>query len=211
MEFLLALILLALVVIIVILLRRNRRKPAAAAPERPVDPLADTNLAGDVRTLRPGDMVDYLGQLYFVRGSVRLTQGGFTWSEHFLDDARGTKRWLSVEEDPDLEVVMWVEHDVDAAPAEKSVTVDGVPYRRDEHGTATFRSEGTTGLGESGTVEYVDYEGPDGKYLSFERFGGGEWESGVGEQVLISVLTIYPSGAGRSRPDGPAGPAGSAQ
>jgi hypothetical protein len=204
-KLLLVLILLALIVLIVLVWRRRPRP--AAAPQRPADPLADVDLAGDVRTLRPGDMVDYLGQLSFVRGSLRLTQGGFSWAEHFLDDGRGAKRWLSVEEDPDLEVVLWVEHPVDAVPAEKSVTVDGVTYRREEHGTATFRSEGTTGLSESGTVEYVDYAGPDRKYLSFERFGG-EWESGLGEQVLISALTVYPAGAGRPGSDGPAGAAG---
>ena len=51
--------------------------------------------------------------------------------------------------------------------------MEGVEYRRDEHGTADYTSEGTTGLGVQGRVEYVDYEGPRGKYLSFEQYGGG--------------------------------------
>jgi len=201
-EILLLLILVALVVIAVVLVRLLRSRAQAgstpATAPAPVDPLADTNLAGDVRTLRPGDMVDYLGTLYFVRGSLRLSQGGYQWSEHFLDDARGAKRWLSVEEDPDLEVVMWIGRDVELAPTERAVTVDGVEYRREEHGTATFRSEGNTGLGQTGSMEYVDYEGPDRTYVSFERFGGGEWEVGAGEQVLQTALTVYPSGPGRS-------------
>jgi hypothetical protein len=201
-EFLLLLILACLVVIIIVLVRVLRSRSAAgprpATAAAPVDPLADTNLAGDVRTLRPGDMVEYLGTLYFVRGSLRLTQGGYAWSEHFLDDARSMKRWLSVEEDPHLEVVMWLARDIELTPTERVLTVDGVEYRREEHGTATFRSEGTTGLGQTGTMEYVDYEGPDNTYLSFERYGGGEWEAGGGEQVLMTALTVYPSGPGRS-------------
>jgi len=201
-EFLLLLILVALVVIVIVLVRLLRSRSAAgptpATAAARVDPLAEENLAGDVRTLRPGDMVDYLGTLYFVRGSLRLTQGGYVWSEHFLDDARGLKRWLSVEEDPDLEVVMWVARDLELAPTERLLTVDGVEYRREEHGTATFRSEGTTGLGQTGTMEYVDYEGPGDTCLSFERYGGGEWEVGAGEEVLQTALTVYPSGPSRS-------------
>jgi hypothetical protein len=140
-------------------------------------------------------MVEYLGVRYFVRGSVRLREGGFTWSEHLLDadTIEGTKVWISVEEDPDLEVVWWTEHDIgDLVPDKKTITVDGVEYRRDEHGTADYRTEGTTGVGDGGRVEYVDYEGPGGRYLSFERYGGGAWECGTGERVPTGTLTIYP-------------------
>lgn len=140
-------------------------------------------------------MVEYLGVRYFVRGSLRLREGGFTWSEHLLDadTIEGTKVWLSVEEDPDLEVVWWTEHDIgDLTPDRRTLTVDGVEYRRDEHGTADYASEGTTGVGVRGRVEYVDYEGPRGRYLSFEQYGGSTWEAGLGELVPNGSLTIYP-------------------
>jgi hypothetical protein len=140
-------------------------------------------------------MVEYLGTRYFVRGSVRLREGGYTWSEHLLDadTIEGTKVWVSVEEDPDLEVVWWTERDVgDLRPDRATLTFEGVEYRREEHGTAEYRTEGTTGLGDTGRVEYVDYEGPGGRYLSFERFGGGAWEAGTGERVPTGTMTIYP-------------------
>jgi hypothetical protein len=100
---------------------------------------------------------------------------------------------VSVEEDPDLEVVLWTEVvNESLRPSEKTVIYDGVDYRRVEHGTATFQSEGTTGLGATGSVEYVDLDGPGGRYLGFERFDGGAWEVGVGERVPNGALTIYP-------------------
>lgn len=194
---LLALILVALIVLIAVIVLRGRSKPSpSAAPPAPRDPFAAEDQAGgDPRTLKAGDMVEYLGTRYFVRGSLRLREGGFTWSEHLLDadTAEGTKVWISVEEDPDLEVVWWTGYDIgDLRPGERTLTVEGVEYRRDEHGTADYTSEGTTGVGVQGRVEYVDYEGPRGRYLSFEQYGGGTWEAGLGDRVPDGALTIYP-------------------
>ncbi|MGH3239857.1 MAG: DUF4178 domain-containing protein, partial [Spirillospora sp.] len=171
--------------------------PAPAAPRDPFAP--EDQVAGDPRTLKAGDMVEYLGTRYFVRGSLRLKEGGYTWSEHLLDadTIEGTKVWVSVEEDPDLEVVWWTEHELgDLSPGERTLVVDGVEYRREEHGTADYTSEGTTGVGVQGRVEYVDYEGPRGKYLSFEQYGGGQWEAGLGERVPTGSMTIYPGSGG---------------
>jgi hypothetical protein len=90
-------------------------------------------------------------------------EGGYAWSEHFLDDGRGRRTWLSVEEDPDLEVVLWRElPDSGLVPSERELVVDDTTYRQVEHGQARYTGEGTTGLGDAGTsgaVEYVDYDG----------------------------------------------------
>lgn len=206
MEFLLLLILAALVVIAVLLWQQSRRRAAApagtAAPTVREDPFAEKDsVAGDPRSLKTGDMVDYLGTRFFVRGTAQLREGGYRWSEHFLDDmstdaagSGSTKRWLSVEEDPDLQVVLWTDvPDSPLRPTDATVTVDGVTYTRVEHGTADYRADGTTGLGQTGKVEYVDYEAPGGRHLSFERYGDGRWSVGVGEQVPQGTLTIYPA------------------
>ncbi|MGH3391393.1 MAG: DUF4178 domain-containing protein [Actinomadura sp.] len=199
-ELLLVLILIALVVLIVIVVRgRSRRAPnTTPVPQDPFGAAAD--VAGDPRALKAGDMVEYLGTRYFVRGSLRLREDGFTWDEHLLEadtaesgTADATKVWISVEEDPDLEVVWWTERDLGGlTPDQPTIAFDGVEYRLDERGGADYRSEGSTGLGEGGRVEYADYEASGGRYLSFERFGGGSWEAGTGERVPRGALTIYP-------------------
>jgi hypothetical protein len=163
-----------------------------------VDPLAGHEGVTDVRTLRAGDMVDYRGTLFFVRGSLRLREGGYSWSEHFLDDSRGQRCWISVEEDPDLEVLFWQPTEAVPEPGGDSLEVDGVRYRREEHGTARYTSEGTTTVAAAGSVEYVDYRGEGARALSFERFDSGPWEAGLGEAVVLSALRVYPAGSTRS-------------
>lgn len=188
----------ALVVFLVLRGRANSKPAAPQEPAKPQDPLADHQGVTDIRTVRAGDMIDYGDQLYFVRGSLRLTEGGYSWSEHFLDDTRGDRVWVSVEEDPDLEVMFWRETDLVDAPGGKTMEVGGVTYTKDEDGTARYTSEGTTTVAEKGSVEYVDYEGPDGKALSFERFDGGKWEAGLGESVALPALNVYPAGSDRT-------------
>lgn len=201
MDLLLGLVLLALLaliaVVVVLAVRRSRAARPAAGAAAPVDPLADHQGVTDVRTLRAGDMVDYRGILYFVRGSLRLSEGGSTWSEHFLDDSQGSRCWISVEEDPDLEVLLWEPTDAVAEPGDDDLEVAGTRYRLDERGRASYTSEGTTTVGPNGTVEYVDYAGPGDQALSFERFDDGKWEAGLGETVALTALRVYPAGSTR--------------
>lgn len=194
---LVVIVLLAVIAVLVVRSRAGRGRQAVPS-EAPRDPLSDHQGVTDVRTVRAGDMIDYRGQLYFVRGSLRLTEGGYSWSEHFLDDARGDRCWISVEEDPDLEVVLWRPTDAVTQPSKGTIEVAGVRYKSKEDGTARYRSEGTTTLAEQGSVEYVDYAADGGRALSFERFDGGKWEAGLGEAVLLSALRVYPAGSDRA-------------
>jgi hypothetical protein len=180
-------------------LARARRRAQPPPTRTPADPFraADADqdaLRGDPRILAPGDLVEVRGQTYTVRGSLTLTEGGWSWSEHLLDDAGGDKIWMSVEEDPDLEVVLWREvRAVTVKPGAKTVDLDGRRYVSDESGRATFAGVGTTGLAATGTMRYHDYEAADGTLLSFERFGDdSSWEVGRGERVRRHDLRIYP-------------------
>lgn len=201
----LGIVIVALLAVIVLLLvrrtsgGRSTQQTTAPTPDVPQDPFASVGeTAGDPRAIKAGDMIEYLGRRYFVRGSLRMREGGYAWSEHILDaDADGQKIWVSVEEDPDLEVVWWIEQDAEELlPDRKFIQYEGVDYERVEHGTADYRSEGTTGVAPSGRVEYVDYEARGNRYLAFERFlgeaGGGSWEVSTGEKVPNGALTIYP-------------------
>lgn len=173
-----------------------------SAPSAPVDPLANWSSTGgdeQFRKLKPGDLVKADSGDFLVRGTIMYSDGGYTWAEHLLDDAQGTKRWLSVEDDEGLELSVWQripEVDVESGSAgERSVVARGVAYKLVERGTAKYNAVGTTGTAPVGDVEYVDYEAADGSLLSYERYDGGSWEVGVGRKVLPSELDVFPGGA----------------
>ncbi|MET7403193.1 DUF4178 domain-containing protein [Dactylosporangium sp. NPDC005572] len=199
---LLVVVLLAVIAVLVVVLLRNR-KPAAPAPAGPQDPFRDAGedvLRGDPRKLKAGDLVEIRGTTYTVRGTLHYTEQSWGWAEHLLDDSTGGRKvWLSVEEDPDLELSLW--HEVPSAtvtPGPATIDFDGRRYSKDESGKAKFASSGTTGLAATGTAKYADYESSDGALLSFESYAGpGEadkWEVGRGETLLRSEVRVWAQG-----------------
>ena len=192
----------AVVVVFNFLIARKKRQAETDAlanrtyaPRDPFSSADDDAVRGDPRSLKPGDLVEIRGETFAVRGTLRLMQDGYTWTENFLDTGVGDRAWISVEDDPDLEVVRWRElKGVTVTPGPPTVDVDGRRFTSDESGSARFASAGTTGLAASGTMRYHDYEaGPD--RLSFEDYGGG-WECARGEVLSRSEYRIYPSNPG---------------
>ncbi|SDY22523.1 protein of unknown function [Micromonospora pattaloongensis] len=186
------------VVVAVVAVRRADRgagpaRKGTADPFRSVDDDADA-LRGDPRRIGPGDIVEIRGTSYGVRGTLRFTEGAWSWAEHLLDDAQGRKVWLSVEEDPDLELALWTEvPSATVKPGAATVDFDGRRYTRDESGRARYTATGTTGLDPTGTVRYHDYAAPDGALLSFESYGDStRWEVGRGERLHRGEVMIYP-------------------
>jgi hypothetical protein len=146
-----------------------------------------------VRTLKPGDVVNLDGADFIVEGTLRFEQDGFRWEEHRLVDGERS-RWLSVEDDEGLEVVVW-----DRAPAgelepgAKRLSHEGVDYELLERGSASFTAEGSTATAPSGRAEYVEYAAGE-RRLAFERFGEeAGWELGTGAVVSEHALDIYPA------------------
>lgn len=185
-------------VIAALALRQARRRRPVPTPP-PADPFhtGDTDaLRGDPRKLAPGDIVEIRARSYAVRGSLRFTEGAWSWSEHLLDDAAGAKVWLSVEEDPDLKLALWTEvPSATVLPDGPVVDFDGRRYTRDETGQARYVGTGATGLNPTGTVRYADYAAPDGALLSFESYGeSGRWEVGRGERLHRADVMIYRRG-----------------
>ncbi|HEU5128192.1 MAG TPA: DUF4178 domain-containing protein [Glycomyces sp.] len=175
---------------------RERERDDAATARGPVDPFADTDtdvLRGDPMRVKAGDLVEAYGKTLAVRGTLRLSEGDYAWAEHFLDTGAGVKRWLSVEADPDVELVLWEEvAGADLQPGPKELSFEGVSYRFEEKGTARYTSEATTGLAERGTLRYHDYAGPGGQKLSFEAFGDeAKWEMAKGLTLDRNQITIY--------------------
>jgi hypothetical protein len=194
---LLVLVLLGIVAVGVLFLRRNRGQSAEAVTAAPVDPLGSADVdavRGDPRALAPGAVVDIRNQTYSVRGTLRLSEDGWSWTEHLLDNAAGRKVWLSVEEDPDLEMVLYTEIPDAAVQPGRSIELDGRTYHRKESGTARFRAEGTTGLDREGTLRYEDYAADDDSRLALEAYGdGGRWEVSRGEVLSRYEVMIYPA------------------
>ncbi|GAB3151313.1 DUF4178 domain-containing protein [Micromonospora sonneratiae] len=188
------------VVVAVLAVRAARKKAeqAAKATKTPADPFRSADddadaLRGDPRRLQPGDIVEIRHTSYGVRGTLRFTEGDWSWTEHLLDDAGGTKRWLSVEEDPDLELVLWTEEPAaTVTPGKPTINFDGRRFTRKESGRARYTAIGTTGLNPTGTVAYHDYTAGEAR-LSFESYGdSGKWEVGRGERLHRAEVQIYP-------------------
>ncbi|WP_218882855.1 DUF4178 domain-containing protein [Spinactinospora alkalitolerans] len=187
---------LAVLAVLLYLLWRSRRAPAppdAGSPRPPRDPFADVaETSGDPTRIKAGDMLDFGTERTWIRGSLRLSEGGYDWAEHFLEVEEG-RRWLSVEEDPDVQMVMWTARpELDLTPHADTLELEGVRYRLVERGTASYRSEGTTGLRAQGGMDYADYEAPQGRHLAFERFDHGRWEPSLGVAVAPGSFTVYP-------------------
>ncbi|GAA2337091.1 hypothetical protein GCM10009854_11450 [Saccharopolyspora halophila] len=196
---LLILVVVLLIIAVVVAVVMGMRARKASSPSRgdaPKDPFNtgdQDSLRGDPRELKAGDIVEIRGITYTVRGSLRLDEGGWKWDEHLLDDSKGDQLWLSVEEDPDLEMAAWTPVTGAPEPGPKSLEFEGRTYRSDESGTAKFRSEATTGLDEAGSVRYHDYEAPDGSMLSFEAYGDAGWEASTGTELGRYDVLIYPT------------------
>ncbi|MFE9651714.1 DUF4178 domain-containing protein [Micromonospora sp. NPDC006431] len=183
------------VVIALVALRKARTR---LRPPAPGDPFHDRDadaLRGDPRRLKPGDIVEIRQVPYTVRGSVHLVEGGWSWAEHLLDDAGGVKRWLSVETDPDLELVLWTgQPSATVTPGAPTLDVAGRRYSWDESGQARYTATEGTGLDPRGTMRYHDYQAPGGARLSFEAYGEAGWEVALGEKLHRAEVMIYPQG-----------------
>ncbi|NJP30730.1 DUF4178 domain-containing protein [Micromonospora thermarum] len=180
--------------VVIAVLAQRRSRPSGA--RGPGDPWRDRDadaLRGDPRRLRPGDIVEVRGVTYAVRGSIRLVEGAWSWAEHLLDDAGGVRRWLSVEEDPELELVLWeAEPGATVTPGAPTIDFAGRRYSWEESGQARYTAVGTTGLDPSGTMRYHDYQAPGGARLSFEAYGEAGWEVARGEKLHRAEVMIYP-------------------
>lgn len=196
---LLALVCVAAAVAVAMTIVHRRRRRPSGGPPHPVDPFRDRDadaLRGDPRALKAGDILDTQGESLVVRGTLRMREGGYQWAEHLIDTADGHRQWLSVEEDPDLELVLWRAVESEApVPGPHTLEWGGVTYRLEESGQAQYTSEASTGLARSGTVQYYDYRSPDGSMLSYEDFrGSGSFEVATGRPVARHGITIYPRG-----------------
>lgn len=184
----------AAVIVLIKALRRPKKPKESAARQ---DPLKfGTIPTFGPRQLGPGAIVSHGGVDYVVRGSVTLRQGPFVWWEHLLEGGDTEPYWFAVEEDEGrLELTMWVRRkDLALQPGGEHV-VDGATFRESERGSASYTTEGTTGLPAGGEMDFVDYtDAGEDTFLGFERWAPDmPWEVSSGRSVLPGELTVYPA------------------
>jgi hypothetical protein len=143
-----------------------------------------------------GDVVAYDGTDYIVTNKLTYEEEGFYWYDYLLaDEPTGQELWLSAEDDDGISIGIFREIDLDAIPpVPKRLTHDGKTYRQTEHSHARVRLEREDAARdtEGGQVEYWDFEGPGGTYLSVLRWGGS-YEASTGVEIDAHELTIYPA------------------
>jgi hypothetical protein len=180
-----AVVVLAVVAILVWARRRatSRTDGQATAPPR----------RGPLR-LALHDRVRIRDREYAVSGTIRLVEGDWSWVQHLLDDDSGAHHRLSVEDGPEVELVLWTaEPGATVAPGAPSIELRGRRYTWTETGQARYTATGETGLPPAGTVRYHDYQGGGGARLSFEAYGEEGWRVARGDLLDPADLTIRPT------------------
>lgn len=150
------------------------------------------SLRRTVFNLQIGDIVQYEGADWVVEGRLTYNESGFTWQEYLLQDG-DTIRWLSVEEDDQVEVE-WLETvkglEISDVPP-RQITYAGITYQRESMGTARMTRTGTTLNRRAELCHYFDYSGPNQAVLSIENWGD-EYEVTAGYRIRPSALTLLP-------------------
>lgn len=154
--------------------------------------------------LQVGDVVQRDMRDWIVETILLFDQSGFQWQEYYLRDGDDGV-WLVVVDDDRLEL-SWMHqvpsHQVSIAfPLRDRLTYDGVDYRLEEKGLATY-SKLSRGSTQGGPCRFHDYVAEGGRVLSVELYvqdaavETGEIELCLGERINPESLRILP-GDGR--------------
>lgn len=113
------------------------------------------------------------GERGLIIGTMILDEAGDRWIEHLIQDARGQRFWISIENYDETKATRWDDIDmwaIEGGPDDQRVVYNGVSFKKNESGTAGFQAKGDVGVNQEGSLDYVDFVHGDDK-LSFERFG----------------------------------------
>ena len=143
-------------------------------------------------SLQINDIVSYFGDDYIVDGRLDFWEDGYTWVTYMLVDGDQVK-WLSAEEDDQLEVTLWEEvDDIVLNDAPEFIEYRGMNFRMTERGSARVTQKGRTKNKTGLNVEYFEYEAQGDEWLlSVERYSGS-YEVSFGKQIRPEALEILP-------------------
>ncbi|MBM0276449.1 DUF4178 domain-containing protein [Micromonospora tarensis] len=180
---------LAVLAVVVFLTVVRARRRATARPDD-VPPAGQPSRGGLLR-LAPGDRVRIREREYAVSATIRLVEGDWSWVQHLLDDDSGTQHRLSVEDGPELELVLWTaEPAATVTPGAPTIDLGGRRYTWAETGQARYSAIGETELPSAGTMRYHDYQSGGAARLSFEAYGEEGWRVARGDLLDPADLTI---------------------
>ena len=168
-------------------------KPGSAR-KKAVSPNRRTSVFG----IEVGDIVTYDTDDYVVKNKIAYDDEGFEWFDYLLVDAATQREcWLSVEDDDGVSVGIY--HEVDLPdglpPVPRTLTLEGKTYRQYEHSDASVRFERAEGKrANQSHVEYWEFKGPEGHYLTVSRWGG-EYEAATGHAIEEYEITVLPGQA----------------
>lgn len=164
---------------------------AGSARAKAVSPSKRTSVFG----IQVGDVVTYDLIDHVVKNKISYDDEGFEWFDYLLQDpASGAEYWLSVEDDDGVSIGIFHEIDlpVDMPPVPKTLTVEGRTYRQYEHSDARVTVERAEGKrANQSHIEYWEYKGPSGHYLTVSRWGG-EYEVAVGKSIEEFEVRVLP-------------------
>jgi Domain of unknown function (DUF4178) len=165
-------------------------KPGTAR-KKTVSPSKRTSVFG----IEVGDVVTYDTVDYVVKNKISYDDEGFEWFDYLLQDAAsGSELWLSAEDDDGITIGVYHEIDLPEGvpPVPRSLTVEGKTFKQYEHSDAQVRveREDATRSNQS-EIEYWEFKGPEGHYMTVTRWGG-EHEASVGKEIEEYEIKVYP-------------------
>lgn len=146
----------------------------------------------------PGAVLEVEESTYRVVGTVRFDLSGTRWGEHCITSS-GAREWLSVHPRGAACVIHWRSRDdLFGEPDQGGMSLDGRDWKLLEAGSLTYTAEGDTGLGATGTCEFVEFVAvdTDAAVLVYESFDGGMWEISVGRLADPQRVRSYREVAG---------------
>ena len=147
-------------------------------------------------TLGVGDVVVHLDTTYVVEQRITYHSQGFFWFDYRLDDGDGSKAWLSVSDDDELEVAFYVpvEDLIVDIPPPNELTYDGVTYSIHESAKVDAKID-RAGTETRTVVDAWDYKGGSGRRLGVQRWGEDEIEVAIDRKIQPVEVDILPGSA----------------
>lgn len=167
---------------------------APSGADAPVNTRDPDVMIARLYQLKPGDTIAYMSRRWEVTGGLDYDEGGYTWREFHLSADDEQFASLSVDPKGTPKCIIWTYYDqLPPNPGASQVDIEGVTFKSNSHGTASFRAFGVVDAPPSGVIEYYDYHLHDRRRMvAFQRCNDHSWETYKGEAVELEYISITP-------------------